>query len=85
MDWILLSIIMEAIGKMSLDEGGYVEFHTGFFEFESKPWRSLRVHFRRKMDMIDFSRLVGQKISRSTEYIWYPVQKIDLKKNRKIV
>lgn len=43
-----------------------------FIQEDLMPWRTLYVHFEEMSDVIDFSKLVGQKLTESTRYIWHP-------------
>ncbi|HON83255.1 MAG TPA: hypothetical protein PLI22_03850 [Caldisericia bacterium] len=36
------------------------------------PFRTLYIHFENQTDVDDFAKLVNQKITSKTKYIWYP-------------
>ena len=42
------------------------------FVSESQSYKSLIVHFKTKYDFDNFKKLISQKITRSTKYIWFP-------------
>jgi hypothetical protein len=43
-----------------------------FVQEDMSPWKSIYVHFSSKEDMEDFSRLIGQKVTPRTKFIWHP-------------
>ena len=43
-----------------------------FVQGNLKPLKTIYVHFEDEEDMKAFSRLIGQKITVHTQYIWYP-------------
>jgi len=43
-----------------------------FIQKEQTPWKTIHVHFKSKEDMLEFSKLVKQKITERTKFIWYP-------------
>jgi len=46
-----------------------------FTSEELKPYQSIIVHFSTKEDVKEFSKLMDQRITNKTNYIWYPEQK----------
>jgi hypothetical protein len=64
---------------------GWEEHWQGMPEFTCEdlmPVRSVIVHFESLKDMDEFSKLIGQKLTKLTKSIWYP--KPDLEDTRKI-
>ena len=56
----------------------------GMPDFNGRPpsgaFRSIIVHFASKKDVINFTKLINQKITEKIKYIWYPVrEKEDVK------
>jgi hypothetical protein len=49
------------------------------------PYRTLPVHFATEADMLAFSALVGQKITKITKSIWYPEAEIGRTADKKYV
>lgn len=48
------------------------------FRHEDKTaWRSVYVHFKDQAALEQFAKLVGQKLTESTKYIWYPQAEIE--------
>lgn len=45
-----------------------------FSSEDQSPHRSIIVHFTNKEDVEDFAKLMDQKISNKTQFIWYPGQ-----------
>jgi hypothetical protein len=45
------------------------------FENEPKAVRSIQVHFSSHDDVADFARIIGQKITDATKYVWHPERK----------
>lgn len=43
-----------------------------FIQENLMPWRTLYVHFEDQEDIDAFSKLVDQKLTDLTKYIWYP-------------
>ena len=43
-----------------------------FQQDDNPPYRSIKIHFKNMDDIIAFSKLVGQKISDATKYLWFP-------------
>lgn len=43
-----------------------------FVQLNQMPWKTLKVHFENRADMMAFAKLVGQTIGLNTRYIWYP-------------
>jgi len=51
-----------------------------FVQEDIMPWKTLYVHFENKEDREDFSKLINQKLTDLTQYVWYP----EVKKNDNI-
>jgi len=60
------------------DPVDYDELWQGMPEFvnESKAIRSIHIHFETQEAVDEFAALLGQKITESTRYIWYPAKMI---------
>lgn len=43
-----------------------------FKQLDMEPWKSVVVHFETEKDMIDFAKLMDQKITFKTPSIWFP-------------
>ena len=43
-----------------------------YLQEEQTPFRSMQIHFRNEQDLIDFFKLIKQKFTDKTKYIWYP-------------
>jgi hypothetical protein len=59
------------------EELNYDEMWQGMPEFEQdgiKTFHSIKVHFKTEADLIAFADLVGQTVTESTKYIYYPKQ-----------
>lgn len=56
------------------DEWWKVEWHgmPSFCQDDIQPLKTLIVHFRVRDDLLNFSRLLGQRITQDTKTIWYP-------------
>jgi len=39
---------------------------------DKEPWKSILVHFKDEDELKEFSKLVGQKITLKTKFLWYP-------------
>jgi len=56
-----------------------------FVQRNLKPWKQLIINFSCEEDMDQFASLVEQRITPTTQSIWYPIQKaIDASKMRYI-
>jgi hypothetical protein len=47
---------------------GMPEFHHE----DLTPYRSVQIHFRNIQDMQEFSKLINQKITEKTKFLWFP-------------
>jgi hypothetical protein len=64
------------------------EHWQGMPEFNQKdlqPYSSIMIHFENRKDMEEFSKLVNQKIYKTTQSIWYPEAKIGVTANKRFV
>lgn len=43
-----------------------------FSQEDLMPWKSITVNFENREDMNEFAKLVNQKITVDTRFIWYP-------------
>lgn len=43
-----------------------------FVQEDKLAWKSVRVNFTCEKDMLSFAELVGQKLTKQTQYLWYP-------------
>lgn len=43
-----------------------------FVQHDLHPWKSINIHFESREDMAAFAELVGQRLTRTTQAIWYP-------------
>jgi hypothetical protein len=43
-----------------------------FIQEDLEPFQSILVHFETEEDRIEFSKLVNQKITSKTRFIWFP-------------
>ena len=43
-----------------------------FVQENKLPFRTIYVHFKNEKDVEAFSKLIGQKISQRTKFVWYP-------------
>jgi len=43
-----------------------------FLQNDKRPRRTLLMHFRNEEDVQLFAKLVGQKITPRTKFVWYP-------------
>lgn len=62
-------------------EENWKEHHKGmpaFKQEDQSPYKSIIVHFAERKNMIEFEKLVKQKITLSTKYIWYPESEIQV-------
>jgi len=48
-----------------------------FIQEDKEAYRQILVSFENETDVQDFARIIGQKITEKTRYIWHPKQKID--------
>jgi len=46
-----------------------------FIQRDMEPRKTIRVHFRSKKDMRDFSKLIGHPITMMTKFVWWPPAK----------
>ena len=56
------------------------EIWEGMPEYVSEnnyAWKTIKVHFANDEDMQEFARIIGQKLTPKTLYIWHPPQKRD--------
>lgn len=51
------------------------------FEMDNLIGRTIIVHFKEEKDVQKFAKLVGQKITNKTKYIWFPYQEKESLKN----
>lgn len=74
------------LGKWQEDDGIDIDEHWQDMPDygdpdEEKPYRSIMVHFETEEAVDDFIKIMGQKITDKTKYIWHPEKKKrDLKK-----
>lgn len=43
---------------------------------DQTPWQTIYVHFASREDRNGFARLIGQKLSDQTHFVWYPKAEI---------
>lgn len=43
-----------------------------FKQLDMEPWKSIVINFETEKDMLDFAKLVDQKITFKTPSIWWP-------------
>ncbi len=43
-----------------------------FIQEESKPFSSIIIRFATEKDMLEFSEMIGQKITPKTKSLWHP-------------
>lgn len=43
-----------------------------FKQLDAEPWKSVVVHFETEKDMLDFAKLMDQRITFKTPSIWFP-------------
>lgn len=43
-----------------------------FVQEEQKPYAQVIVRFKTEEDMLDFAKLVGQKLTKRTKSLWHP-------------
>ncbi len=43
-----------------------------FVQGDLKPFNSITVHFEDEIDQKEFAKLLNQKITPATKYVWYP-------------
>lgn len=58
-----------------IDNPEWKEHWKGMPEFkqlDAEPWKQVIVNFESEKDMLDFARLVDQKITYKTPSIWFP-------------
>lgn len=48
-----------------------------FIQEDLTPFKSVIVHFENREDMDSFAKLVEQRITKKTKFIWYPKVKIE--------
>jgi len=53
-----------------------------FVQEDQTPYSSIMVHFESKEDMEEFSKLIEQKVSKTTKSIWYPKAEIKVIKDK---
>lgn len=57
------------------EEEAWREHWKGMPEFnqpDAEPWKSIVVHFETEKDMLDFAKLMDQRITFKTPSIWFP-------------
>ena len=52
-----------------------------FRQDDIEPWKDLIVHFRTRDDMLEFARLLDQKLTSDTRAVWYPEQLRQIRNN----
>ena len=60
------------------------EYWQDMPEFNQKdltPYKTIYIHFRNEKDIENFSKLINQKITDLTKYIWYPKSKLEKPSN----
>jgi hypothetical protein len=61
-----------------IDEGDAWEEHweemPDFDQPSKRPFRTIYVHFEKREDMEAFAKLIGQRLTPKTRYVWYPEQ-----------
>jgi hypothetical protein len=48
-----------------------------FKQQDQRPWKTLKVHFRNTTDLAAFAKLVKQKMTEKTKFVWYPKADIE--------
>lgn len=54
-----------------------------FVQDDLGPWKTLIVHFANPVDMDTFAKLIGQKLTRKTQSVWYPEAEIGRYANKR--
>lgn len=49
-----------------------------FIQGNTEPFQSIHIHFKNKVDLRNFEKLIDQKLTYKTKSLWYP--KLDDKK-----
>lgn len=44
-----------------------------FVQNKQRPYKELKIRFATKADYDSFSRLIGQKLTEKTKFLWHPV------------
>lgn len=80
--------LFNELGYTDIDQELWRKEWQGMPEFiqeDKEPYRSLLVHFESEKDFNDFQKLVEQKLTAITKYIWYPKLKIIEVVNKKYI
>ena len=48
-----------------------------FIMEDKTPWKTISLHFRNEKDMKSFAKLVKQRMTTKTKFIWYPKMEIE--------
>lgn len=65
--------------KLLFGEEQWRKEWQGMPEYEQAdlmPWKSMTIHFASQYDLDDFIKLIGQKLTRETRFMWYPPQEV---------
>lgn len=66
----------------------YIKEWVGMPEFSQEdlmPWKTIKIHFINKDDLAEFTKLVNQNITDTTQFIWFPKASIEIVKNKRYV
>jgi hypothetical protein len=56
-----------------------------FVQKDLTPFKTLYVHFEKKEDIDSFAKLIGQRVTVETKYVWFPEAEIGHFADRKYV
>ncbi len=73
----LLDMLLDTNGQIAFidfDEWWKVEWQgmPEFIQDEKRPWKSMYVHFRSREDLLEFGKMVKQRLTNDTPSVWYP-------------
>jgi len=56
-----------------------------FVQKDIMPWKTIKVHFESKEDLDKFAKIIEQKITIETKYIWFPEATLERVANKRYV
>lgn len=67
-----LDAMLNGLAGEDVDHAAEWQGMPEFVQEDKLAWKSVRVNFTCEKDMFSFAELVGQKLTKQTQYIWYP-------------
>jgi len=65
------------------DPNAHWQNMPGFTQEDQRPFQSIHMHFRSRADVEKFAKLIDQKITDRTIYLWFPRIQIEVARNKR--